>query len=149
MKKLIIALSLLALTASSASAITLKNYERNNTTLDKQRSPKSFVKLSDAYISYKYVGGLVLVLTFSVPNLAYHKEFYLLRNSATNDSVKARFARSKSEFNYGQANAMWLGTRNGRDHFVMRVGGIFNPNGPYALYAKIAGKNIPVQFTLK
>ena len=149
MKTLIKSAFLGFLLASPLMAITVDGYERNHSTLADQRSPNNFVHIEDAYISYKYVGGLVLLVTFSVPNLAYDKEFYFLRNQSTNDSVKARFARSKQAFYYGGDNAIWLGRQNGRDRFLMRVSGIFNPNGPYAIYAKLAGRNIPGFFTLK
>jgi len=146
-----IIVTILLVNSLTANALTLPNYERNTTTLDKQKSPENFVYFEDAYVSYKYVGGLVLIMTFSVPALSYEKEFYLVTVPHDNKSVKSRFARSKSEFMYGTANTLWLGrSRDGRrDRFVMRVSGIFNPNGPYTMYAKMAGRNIRGQFTLK
>lgn len=148
----LITLALIATLSSHAFAVDIPGYPRNQTTLANQKSPKNFVHFEDAYISYKYVGGLVLIVTFSVPNLAYNKEFYLVTDAYANKSRKSSFARTLRELNYDNTkNTMWLGkSQDGRrDRFVMKIHNIHNPRGPYTLWAKLGGRNIPGQFLLK
>ncbi|MDA9951441.1 hypothetical protein N9D31_02585 [Oligoflexaceae bacterium] len=132
-----------------AAGVELPNHPRNQTTLDRQRSPNDFGHIHDAYISYKYVGGNVMIVTFSVPNLSHDKEFYFLKVAANNDSVRARFSANKTEFLHGKGNTLWLGNKKGRSYFVMKISNIYNLNGPYTIYAKYSGRNVPIQFSLK
>lgn len=138
----------LLLLSQTLVAGTLPGFDRNASTLDQQRSPSNFVHIEDAYVSYKYVGGYILVVTFSIPNLDYNKQFYLLKNAQTNDSVYATFSRSFDQFKYEINKTLWIGNHNGRDRFVMKISNA-QPNGPYTIYAKVAGRNIPGTFTLK
>jgi len=153
LKHLAALLATALLSSFALHAVELENYPNNqNVELEWQNSEDTQIEIEEAYISYKYIGGFWQVITFTAPDTAFQKDFYLVLNSESGYTVKSKFTGTSDDLNFNKGNIVWLGSENGRARFIMATstynGNFYSIAGVYNLYAKIGGVQYHVEYFL-
>lgn len=139
-------------TLFSASAYSMELEDFPNSLgieLTEQVSPGSFIDIEEAYVSSKYVGGLWLVVTFSVPDHSINKEVYMVIDRSTGRTITGKFGETFEDISYMRANTVWLGSEHGRARFVMAFNSESRSTGRYDLYVKVGGQQYSSHFKLQ
>lgn len=125
---------------ASSGAFNLSN--NTKTQLASYISHDRVVTVLDAFV-YRHLYGQEIVLKLLVKNLDYNKEIYL---QSVNETRRAYFSNSESEFSTGGAHAFWVGNDGNFDIIYVKTpsfatissAGALNPHR-FAVYVKMAG----------
>lgn len=146
-KLLTLGLFIATLSHSALYAFELKDYPRSYPTKLTQESADGQLAIEDAYHANKYVGGTWTVITFSVPDADLDKEVYLVAdtNAFGRKTLSGIFTDSEKGLSLGKGNLIWIGSEDGRAHFVMIA-----PSGGlnYELYVKTNGTQYSNKFRI-